>query len=279
MLWLSVFGCLIILFTVMLIVAHRNTYKPVMNNIEIDVAPSDFEHTGLRILHLSDIHMEHISITAEKLIHQCQGQPIDLLCLTGDYLDKVKNIDRAVKYVNELKEALQPRYGTFMVFGNHDYCLKESIKPLRKKFEDIGCIVMQNESRQVEIEGNVLHVIGIDDYHTRRSNLEKSYEKVNDEGLRLVLTHDPNVVLDMKDYHYDYLLSGHFHGGQIHWPRPYHAMMTMGKLPRLNMIKGLHYHDERAFYISEGLGQTGINIRVNSRPEITFHTIGLKQVS
>ncbi|SIA96504.1 phosphodiesterase YaeI [Mycobacteroides abscessus subsp. abscessus] len=76
----------------------------------------------------------------------------------------------------------------------------------------------------------------------------------------------------MKDYKYDYLLSGHFHGGQIHWPKPYH-LAKMGKLVRMNMVKGLHYHNGMPFYISEGLGQTGVNIRIGSRPEITFHEI------
>jgi uncharacterized protein len=68
------------------------------------------------------------------------------------------------------------------------------------------------------------------------------------------------------------LLSGHFHGGQIHWPKPYH-LAAMGELVGMNMIKGLHVHDGKPFYISEGLGQTGVNIRVGSRPEITIHRL------
>lgn len=47
----------------------------------------------------------------------------------------------------------------------------------------------------------------------------------------------------------------------------------MGKLVRMKMVKGLHYHGGKPFYISEGLGQTGVNIRIGSRPEITFHEI------
>jgi len=41
----------------------------------------------------------------------------------------------------------------------------------------------------------------------------------------------------------------------------------MGKLIQMNMVKGLHDYQGRPFYISEGLGQTGINIRVGSRPD------------
>lgn len=49
----------------------------------------------------------------------------------------------------------------------------------------------------------------------------------------------------------------------------------MGKLVRMNMVKGLHYHDSQPFYISEGLGQTGVNIQVGSRTEITYHDLQL----
>ena len=76
----------------------------------------------------------------------------------------------------------------------------------------------------------------------------------------------------MQHIDYAYLLSGHFHGGQIHWPKPYH-LVKMGKLAQMNIIKGLHKYDGKPFYISEGLGQTGVNIRLGSRPEMTFHQL------
>lgn len=33
--------------------------------------------------------------------------------------------------------------------------------------------------------------------------------------------------------------------------------------------------DGKPFYINEGLGQTGVNIRIGSRPEITLHELSL----
>jgi predicted MPP superfamily phosphohydrolase len=43
----------------------------------------------------------------------------------------------------------------------------------------------------------------------------------------------------------------------------------------MNVIKGLQMQDGKPFYISEGLGQTGLNIRVGSRPEVTIHELTL----
>ncbi|EIJ78134.1 YkoQ [Bacillus methanolicus PB1] len=137
--------------------------------------------------------------------------------------------------------------------------------------EEHGCKTLQNENVTLCVDGENLNIIGIDDYSTKRSDIRKAFQGVPD-GYNLVLTHDPNVVLDMEGFDFDYLLSGHFHGGQIHWPKPYH-LIKMGKLVRMKMVKGLHYHKGKPFYISEGLGQTGVNIRIGSRPEITYHEI------
>ncbi len=48
-----------------------------------------------------------------------------------------------------------------------------------------------------------------------------------------------------------------------------------GKLARMNIIKGLQSQDGRPYYISEGLGQTGVNIRIGSLPEITIHQLSM----
>ncbi|WP_139489722.1 metallophosphoesterase [Brevibacillus dissolubilis] len=273
MLWLiAVLG-----FAAMLMRAHRNTHHPEINNVAVAVKATGRVDknalSDLRILHLSDLHMENLSVSAERVVDEMRGQELDLIAITGDLLDRARNIPRAVAYVEALKK-LKPKHGIYVTFGNHDYVLKANkLAHLKIGLERIGAHVLVNETMTVDHNGVKLHIIGIDDFATRHHNLAKSYKKVDDEGIRLVLTHDPNIVLHMKEYDYDYLLSGHFHGGQIHWPKPFH-LAKMGKLPRMNIIKGLHFRDGRPFYISEGLGQTGVNIRLRSRPEITLHTLG-----
>lgn len=265
------------LVVVLIARAYRNTFHVNATQVNLELTPSDRlphadRHAPLSILHLSDLHMEHLSIKAENIVRDYAEQPIDLIAITGDLLDRHKNIPKAVRYV-ETVMALGPKLGTFVILGNHDYLLPlPKLAQLTTELKRIGCKVLVNENMTVDVEGMPLHIIGVDDYATRRSDLRKAFHGVPEEGLRLVLTHDPNVVLEMENYPYDYLLSGHFHGGQIHWPKPFH-LVKMGRLPRLNMVKGLHEYHGRPFYISEGLGQTGLNIRLRSRPEITMHTL------
>ena len=247
--------------------AHKNTYHPKTNHIDLKLRQKT---NPINILHLSDFHMEKISISPESLYTSLKDNEIDIIALTGDYLERFKNVNKFVDYLNVLNQ-LNPKYGIYVVFGNHDYLLRKQIDRFQKVIEDTGAIVLRNENRVINIDGQKVNIIGIDDFKTKRSDLEKSYEGITD-GINLVLTHDPNVVIHMKDYYYDYLLCGHFHGGQIHWPKPYH-LVKMGELARENVIKGLNFYYDKPFYISEGLGQTALNIRLRSRPEITLHNL------
>lgn len=266
------FTSLFLLLSYFVFRGYKNTQSVAVNEIKLDGGENQAK---LRILHLSDMHLENISVSPEMITENVRNHDIDLIALTGDFLDRKKSIPKLIPYLEELKK-LEPTHGIYAVFGNHDYVLQEPyFKQLQEVLNTYGIKTMQNNNESIDINGNRLNIIGIDDFSTNRSDVEKSYEGTA-EGYKLILTHDPNVVLTMQNYHFDYLLSGHFHGGQIHWPKPYH-LVKMGKLVRMNMIKGLHRHNGKPFYISEGLGQTGVNIRIGSRPEITIHHIGLKE--
>jgi predicted MPP superfamily phosphohydrolase len=252
--------------------AFKNTQdvKVRREQIGFDANPTSPE---LHVLHLSDLHLENISITPMQLYEKLKDEKIDLVAVTGDFLDRKRSIPRLAPYLEALNR-LKPTYGMYAVFGNHDYVLRpDSFEQLRNVLHQHGCKTLRNENAVIHVDGHRVNLIGIDDYATGRSDIRASYAGVG-EGYHLVLTHDPNVVLEMGPYPFHYLLSGHFHGGQICWPKPYH-LVKMGKLVRLNMIKGLHYTDGKPFYISEGLGQTGVNIRVGSRPEITLHRLAI----
>lgn len=251
--------------------AYRNTKDITINKIEINQV--EMHQPTLNILHLSDLHLENISITPNELYIKLKDEPVDLIALTGDFLDRKRTIPKLIPYL-EIFNQLNPTHGIYAVLGNHDYVLKgKSLSILTQTLEQFNCKVMKNENTEIFVQGNRVNIIGIDDFSTKRSDLDNSYKGLK-EGYNLVLTHDPNLVLHMKNYHFDYLLAGHFHGGQICYPKAYH-LVKMGKLVRMNMIKGLQRYDNKPFYISEGLGQTGVNIRVGSRPEITIHEIGL----
>lgn len=250
--------------------AYKNTHDIQINKINaINEDAQDLP--TLSILHLSDFHLENISLTPAQLADKLKKESVDMIALTGDFLDRKRSIPKLLPYLNVLHE-LAPAYGIYAVLGNHDYVLKDQeLNDLINLLTKNNVRVLQNDSEHVSVNGHRINVIGIDDYSTNRSNLRKAYQNLQ-AGTNIVLTHDPNVVLEMQDYPFDYLMAGHFHGGQICYPKAYH-LVKMGKLAKQNIVKGLHRQNQSLFYISEGLGQTGLNIRVGSRPEITFHSV------
>lgn len=252
--------------------AHDNTKDVVINKVKLkgDLVS---QYPKLSILQLSDLHLENISISSTELYEMLKDEPIDLIALTGDFLDRKRTIPKLAPYLETLNK-LNAKHGIYAVLGNHDYFLRPKYQQkLIEMLEQHHCKVLINQHDVIYVNGNPVNIIGIDDFKTKRSDIKASYKGII-SGPKLVLTHDPNIVLHMKNYHFDYLLSGHFHGGQICYPRAYH-LVKMGKLARMNITKGLHLQDGKPYYINEGLGQTGMNIRVGSRPEITIHELPL----
>ncbi|WJQ15509.1 metallophosphoesterase [Geobacillus stearothermophilus] len=267
-----VFLAILLLLALAIRKAHRNTYEAVLHKVQ--VGRSEDGDGALRILQLSDLHLEKLSITPDDLYNKLKDEAIDLIALTGDFLDREESIAKLGPYLTALQK-LNPTYGMYAVFGNHDYVLQgEPFARLKATLEAHGCVVLQNETKTITVNGQTVNIIGIDDFYTGRSDIKKAYAGVKD-GINLVLTHDPDIVPHMKDYHFDYLLSGHFHGGQIHWPKPYHLAKMSKTLTERNMIKGYHEWEGKPFYINEGLGQTGVNIRIGSKPEVTLHLLAL----
>lgn len=269
------FSILFLIFTTYFVYkAHKNTKDVKINTVKIPARTELKQIGSFSILHLSDLHMENISLTPEQLAKNLENKQVDMIALTGDFLDRKRSIPKLIPYLQVLNN-VQPQYGIYAVLGNHDYVLKGIyLQQLIDVLTVHNCKVLRNDSDMFTVNGVSTHVIGIDDYSTNRSNVSLAYKRVK-EGINIVLTHDPTVVLEMDNYPFDYLMAGHFHGGQICYPKAYH-LVKMGKLARKQIIKGFHMYKNNPFYISEGLGQTGVNIRIGSRPEITFHDLPIQ---
>lgn len=250
--------------------AYWNTYRPELKEITIDINSSKSFHGELKILHLTDIHIEKLSVKPKKIQDMIGDEPFDLIVLTGDYLGKVKSIDRFIQFLKVIMQ-IPNRHGVYAVWGNHDWVIKDKLAILKQEMEALGVIVLENSFKTIMLEETPLHLIGIDDHYSGHSDVHKAFLDIPKNGLRVVLTHDPLIVKDM-DYSFDYLLCGHFHSGQIHYPIPIHSL-KMGLKPFKKYLSGLQHHTNGIYYISGGLGQTGANLRLGCRPEITIHTL------
>lgn len=255
--------------------AYWNTFRPEYKEIDIQVQPA--MNGSLKILHLTDIHIEKLSIKPEKVLEMVQGENIDIIALTGDYLDRVSSMDHFIHFLKTIV-TIPAKYGIYAVWGNHDWVVGEHLPELKKRMEELGVIVLSNESHTIEENhlGLPIDIIGIDDRYSGHADVKASFRNVSAEGIRVILTHDPLVVHDIEES-FDYLLCGHFHSGQIYYPLPVHTL-KMGLKPFRKYLSGLQKHKHGPYYISGGLGQTGANLRLGCRPEVTMHVLTAAQI-
>lgn len=216
-----------------------------------------------KILQISDLHMERLRIKPSQIEKVINKEKPDYIFLTGDFLDTEMALKKLKNYLLVIQKSNIPAYA---VLGNHDYRLNE-------KNLNILIDLLKQHNIQLLMNENILfkdfNLVGIDDYCTGHHNIEKSFKDVDKNKKTIVMTHDPNIVLTLKEK-YDYLIAGHLHGMQINIPILF-GLTKMGKLVEKGVYKGLHSSEYGTYYISKGIGQSGINIRLFVRSEVTIH--------
>lgn len=217
---------------------------------------------GKRILQLTDIHVEMLRVSPKRVASVIQENQLDYVFFTGDFLTTDKKLPRVERYLAAVRETGVPMYA---VLGNHDYRLRQptALISLLNKY---NVRLLRNES----IEVDDIWLVGIDDLTTRHSDIDAAFASVPENASVVVITHDPNVVVQIPPKKFDYLMAGHLHGKQFNVPLLF-WLKPMGPLPRQGIYKGLHRLPSGLVYISKGLGQVGVNLRFLVRSEVTIH--------
>jgi uncharacterized protein len=220
---------------------------------------------GIRILQISDLHVERLRISDKSLYFLIKREKPDYIFLTGDFTEKAKFLPKVERYARSISSAGIP---VFAVLGNHDHRLsKEKLKKLISILENAGIKVLNN---RVYREEN-FQIVGIDDLSSKKSRIDEAFEYVDPTMPTIVMTHDPNTFLHIG-YDYTYLMAGHFHGMQFKIPFLY-RFINKGKLAEIGIVQGLVTGERGTFYISKGIGQAGINARFLIRSEVTMHEL------
>jgi uncharacterized protein len=220
---------------------------------------------GIRVLQISDLHVERLRISPERLTRLIKKEAPDYIFLTGDFTQKSQYLSKVQQYAQAIAS---PGIPLFAVLGNHDHRLNlTALNQLIRILESAGISVLINQSTVV---GN-FQIVGIDDFSSKKSKVDQAFENVDPSKPILVLTHNPNLVPSIK-HPYTYLMAGHFHGKQFNVPYLF-QFLNKGKLAAGGIYKGMHAGTYGQFYISKGIGQTGINARFLIRSEVTLHEL------
>jgi predicted MPP superfamily phosphohydrolase len=232
---------------------------------EVPVSGLDPRLDGLRIAHLSDLHVGTLTPKswAMRWVLAANGRAPDLAIATGDYVTSGNAFHADVA---EALGALRAKLGVFASMGNHDYFADG--EPLISKFREHGVRVLRNEGRVVERDGARLWLAAIDDTWTRRDDLAAAMRGRPDGVAAVLLAHDPSRFDAAADAGADLVLSGHTHGGQIAVPFLSRRLSLASIAHPYNV--GVYRRGRSTLYVHPGLGTTGPPMRLGSAPEVTI---------
>lgn len=244
----------------------------VIKKVEIKLENWHKEHDGLKIAILTDLHVGSPHINLEKLsllVAETNKENVDLVIILGDLvITKVKG----GKFIEPepIAEKLKGLKAEKIVaiLGNHDWWYNG--ERVRKALQDVGIIVLENNSISFSKNEKNIWLAGLADLWTRKIDLNKALEETKDNNPILLLTHNPDIFPEIPEQ-VSLTLAGHTHGGQVKLPflgRPV-VPSKYGERYAIGHVK----ENNRNLFVGSGVGTSIIPVRFCVPPEVTILTI------
>ncbi|RPJ37412.1 MAG: hypothetical protein EHM21_18095, partial [Chloroflexi bacterium] len=186
-------------------------------------APAAKMRAPLRIVALSDLHVERITKRERRLVSLVQSLRPDVIVLTGDYLNLSFLQDaRALQETRALFRQLSAPYGVYAVRGSVDgQHLSQAL------FSDMPISLLEDRVARIDIPGGKLAIIGVTDWDDARDGemIARLSASIPADEYGLLLFHTPDQAFNAARDEIDLYLAGHTHGGQICLPF-YGAIVT-----------------------------------------------------
>lgn len=229
---------------------------------------------GYRIAQVSDLHNAEFGDGNQRLLDMLREAEPDMIAITGDLIDSRKtNIAVALAFAEEAVR-IAPCY---YVSGNHEAKVPE-YRELKAGLEAAGATVLDDARVEIEISGNSITIIGVNDpsfladYLTSDAAvMDRKLSELSSEdaGFTILLSHRPELFDTYAAHEMDLVLTGHAHGGQFRLPLIGGLIApNQGLFPKYD--DGLYSEGNTNMIVSRGLGNSIIPFRFNNRPEVVL---------
>jgi len=231
----------------------------------VEVPEPLLDRPALKILHVTDLHIEEWGGLEDRLLAAAKTEQPDLVLLTGDYVNSREALVPLVKLLRGLAAPL----GVFGVEGHHDHKYR-----IDRAFEEAGATLLRDEFVKLAGGGRPVVVAGLSMHPARP--LAEILRTAPPEAYRIVLHHAPEAAKDLKAGQAGLFLCGHTHGGQIRVPG-LGPLLPAWRSPE-GFGPGESRHEGIVVIVNRGMGMSGgpmPKARLLSRPEIRFVEISV----
>lgn len=225
--------------------------------------------SNIRIVQLSDLHLNQFGENNQLLIERVRSLEPDLIAITGDMtISQNPTIQPVVDLCRSLGEIAPVYYS----WGNHEFgdIYNNFNTALPRELEAAGVTIVDGTCENITVNGSELVIGGVcaSSDNILKDRADYLEEFCAHEEFKLFLCHYPDVFREaMEDYPVDLALCGHAHGGLIKLPG-IGALYSneQGFFPKLT--QGCLQLDGSTVVISRGLGNSSKVPRFNNRPEL-----------
>ena len=265
--WKIIFLVILIIATLFILLRYIGNmgikvkeYKIINNNIG--------NFYGLKIVHVTDLHY---GMTNEKklkkLVKEINLTKPDIVLFTGDLVDKKTEYNKEIDniLIENLKN-INAYYGKYYVNGDEDL--------LYKTFDTImsnSNFISLDDTYEViyNQKNETIFLSGISPDKSLTNEIKENIN-LNTYNYKILLTHYPDGVTSVLKYNFDLIASGHSLNGQVRLP---FIGSVYTKENSRKYYNSYYKIDNTNFYISSGIGNSTINIRLNNPPSFNLYRI------
>ena len=226
----------------------------------------------LRLLHLSDFHIERLTRREARVLELIETLRPDVIVYTGDLLN-FSNIDDPLARAEcvRLLTQLHAPQGVYGIPGTPLVDTPSVQADVYPRASNIRWL--RNETIGLA-EGAPLRIMGVTcthDSHLDAPKLDRLCATIPAEEFTLLLYHAPDLMPEASRAGIDLYLCGHTHGGQIRLP--FYGAVFTSSLYGKRYEMGRYQERGTTLYVSRGLGLEGKGaprMRFLCPPEMVF---------
>ena len=213
---------------------------------------------SLRVVHLTDLHVERLTPRERELPGRVAALQPDVIVLTGDYLNQeYVNDPAAQQAARAVLAQLHAPLGVYAVTGTVD-----RPEDMDAMFSGLDIVVVHNEIRRLDVPGAEVYVVGVEGaygaHFSAAEALPALMREVPPAAYTLLLYHMPDLIETAAGLGVDLYLAGHTHGGQIRLPF-YGALITFSAYGKQYEM-GRYTVGPTTLYVSRGIGLEGLGL-------------------
>lgn len=254
----------LLLVTGIIVYGAWNSRNPRLVQYDINIPKSAGSLNELHVVVVSDIHLGKIIHNGRllSLVQHVNNLEPDLILLPGDTIDESVSTFVEQNMADSLL-MLKSKYGTFAVFGNHEY-IGGHPEEARRVLQEAGITLLRDEYQKI---AGSFYLVGRD-YQSRerfwgsgRKDLFTVMEGLDRSLPMIMIDHQPSGLEEGQVQGVDLQVSGHTHLGQLF---PFNLITKR----IFETDWGYLRKGDFQLIVSCGYGTWGPPIRVGNVPEI-----------